>query len=60
MSVRIQFRLPRAYLRRHGIEDLSGVGVNVTAPPCLAVRDRMAFEVSGRRVAQFKVDEDAE
>ena len=56
---RIQFRLPRAYLRSHGIEDLSGVGVNVTAPPCLAVCDRMPFKVSGIRVSQFQVDEDA-
>ena len=60
MSVRIQFCLPRAYLRRHGIEDLSGVGVNVTAPPCLAVCNRMPFKVSGIRVSQFQVDEDAE
>ena len=58
MSIRIQPRLPRTYLCRHGIEHLPGVGINITAPPCLAVCDRVAFKVSRIRVSQFQVDED--
>ena len=59
VPVRIQPRLPRAYLRRHGIKDLSGVCVDITAPPRLAVCDRVPFEISRIRVSQFQVDEDA-
>ena len=59
VPVCVQLRLLPPDPRRHGIEDLSGVGVNVTAPPCLAICDRVVFEVSRVRVSQFQVDEGA-